>query len=54
MSHHYHHVDDFDLSVAIHAACIDNVLGMFDFCVVSFCSDMINFFNSVICHIIFL
>ena len=36
-------------SVAIDAACIDNVVGMFDFCVVSFCSDMINIFAQ--CHL---
>ena len=49
MSHYHHHVGNFDLSVAIHAACIDSVVKMFDFCVVSFCSDMINFFEK--CHL---
>ena len=47
--HHHHHVGYLDSSVAIDAACIDSVVGMFDFCVVSFCSDMIIIF--VQCHL---
>ena len=31
MSHHHHHVGYVDGSVAIDAACIENVVGMFDF-----------------------
>ena len=42
--HDHHHVGYFDLYMAIHAACIDNVVGVLEFCVVSFCNDMINCF----------